>query len=232
MAVAFFLSPSPLLAVAFLLAPEPAPEPSDPDAGKRIEALLPLELSLAWAYGAEGGAPADQPPQSAPPPAQAGGPPPQPAPTAPPGEAFSLHGPSIKGGLGFTLNPTDFLMVLQFDYFFARTFSVGPLLQFAVDDRFIFAPTLNFQAAFNLPGVDRLEPFVQGGLGLAYMTKGSGSDFEDDTGFLFNFGGGVEFFVLNNLSVGSDILFNIMPDEVLDKRFFFSWQLVTFRFQF
>jgi hypothetical protein len=143
---------------------------------------------------------------------------------------------AAKTGLGFTLSPDDFLLILQADYFLTNNFSIGPLLQFGVDDDpFIFAPTLNFQGMFDLPGagMERLKPFVQGGIGVVYMNKDRPNRPNvDDTGFLINVGGGFEYFVTDRLSLGNNIMFNIMPDDVLGDHFFFSWQFVTVRYQF
>ncbi len=142
---------------------------------------------------------------------------------------------AVKGGLGFTLSPTDFLLIFEADYFLSDHIAVGPLLQFGVDDDpFIFAPTVNFQAMFDIPDLEIVKPFVQGGLGVAYMDERlpRHRGWRDDVGFLFNFGGGVEVFVTEHLSLGNNILFNILPVEVLGDHFFFSWQFVTVRFQF
>jgi hypothetical protein len=139
----------------------------------------------------------------------------------------------LKGGIGFTSSPSDFLLTLEADYFFTNGLAVGPLFQLGLwDDPFIFAPTLNFKGVFDLPEVRRLKPLVEGGLGLAYMDADRRHGGADDTGFLLDFGGGLQYFVDDRIAVGSEVLFNFVPGEVLGDHFFFSWQLVTLNFLF
>ena len=142
--------------------------------------------------------------------------------------------PSVKAAMGFTLEPGTFLLSLGADYFFTDRFNLGPLLQLGIsDDRIILAPTLSFQWLFDLPpDMERWKPFLQWGLGLAYLEKDNRSGRNDDTGFLVNFGFGFEYYLTGQISLGNNLLFNFMPDRVLDEHFFFSWQFVTARFTF
>lgn len=146
---------------------------------------------------------------------------------------------SIAASLGFTADPGSFLLGFEVPFNVTDDVSVGPLLQLGLDDDWtIVAPTANVRYAFDLsgasnPDVRRLRPFVQGGLGFAYLEKErSGRSDRDDTGFLFNMGGGVEYFITDNFALGSNVMFNILPDEVVDEHFFFSWQVGTARFVF
>jgi hypothetical protein len=155
------------------------------------------------------------------------------------GGALVGHGDSrvgramLKGAIGFTLSPSDFLLALEADYFVTNGFAVGPLFQFGLwDDPFILAPSLNFKGVFDLPEVEGLKPIVEGGLGLVYMDEHHRHWDADETGFLLNFGGGLQYFIDDPIAIGSEILFNFIPDEVLGDHFFFSWQLVTVSFLF
>lgn len=152
---------------------------------------------------------------------------------AAPGSAPRAGRTALRTGLGFTLSPTDLLLSLELDHFFTKNFALGPLFQFGVsDDPFIFAPTLNLQGMFDIPGVDVVKPFVQGGLGIAYIGEDHQDHWRDDVGFLINFGCGLEFFLSDRISLGTNILFNFLPVDTLGENYFFSWQFVTFRFQF
>src|SRR5262245_21832588 len=78
---------------------------------------------------------------------------PAPAPAAGAATADRQGHLAAKTGLGFILSPTDFLLILQGDYFLTQNLSIGPLFQFGVsDDPFIFAPTVNVQWMFDLQG--------------------------------------------------------------------------------
>jgi len=139
---------------------------------------------------------------------------------------------SVRGGIGFTTSPELFLMGLELDYNLFQNFGIGPLVQVGVTDKeLLVAPTVNAQYAFNIPRLDRLKPFIQGGIGFAYRNN-EDCDCNEDTGFLVNFGPGVDWFLAGNLAVGSSALFNFMPGDVLDDDFFFSWQVVTLRWVF
>lgn len=142
----------------------------------------------------------------------------------------------FKAGMGFSASPTTFLMTYQLDFFIVNPIAIGPLFQFGIsDDDFFFAPTLNLQAMFDLPGegFEGLKPTLQFGLGLVYLDReyGGGRD-DDDVDFLVNFGFGLEYFFNEYVAIGTNFLFNFVPGEVLDDNFFFGWQVITFRFQF
>lgn len=139
---------------------------------------------------------------------------------------------SVRAGLGFTADPSMFLMALEGDYHLFQNLAVGPLVQLAVsDDELLLAPTANAQYAFNVPGLDPLKPFIQGGLGFAYLNN-EDCNCNEDVGFLVNFGLGFDWFLSTNLAAGTSVLFNFLPDEVLDEDFFFSWQVATVRWVF
>lgn len=145
---------------------------------------------------------------------------------------------SPHAGIGFVADPDAFLLGLGLDYGVAEFMSLGPLLQLGLsDDDTLVAPTLNFHFGIPLSGVSnqyvrRLEPFVQAGLGMVYLEKERGNDEDDDAGFLMNGGVGAQYWLTDDMAVGTNMLFNGMPEDVLDENFFFSWQLVTFRYRF
>ena len=144
---------------------------------------------------------------------------------------------SLRGGVGFTLDPDSFLMSVEADYAVNEHVRVGPLLQFGIEeDTTILAPSVNVQYVFDLSELSEeltsLKPFVQGGVGFAYIHKDRKPRKEDDVGFMFNFGFGFEYELTEKFALGNNVLFNILPTEVADEDFFFSWQFVTARFSF
>lgn len=136
---------------------------------------------------------------------------------------------------GFTLGPDTTLAAFELDHFVTDRIAVGPLLQVGLSsDDFIFAPSLDVKLYADVVGVDfrGVAPFVQGGVGFAYIDKNGRGSGREDVGFLFNFGAGADLFVTDRLSLGTSVLFNVLPGEVEGEEFFFSWQLVTFSIHF
>ncbi len=140
----------------------------------------------------------------------------------------------FKGGIGFTADPGQFLIGAELDFFLNENFSIGPLLQFGVEDGgVILAPSANFVYHFYLEDpLERLRPFVQGGVGFAYLHEDDRKGDDDDIGVMINIGGGINYEIADRTLLGSHMLFNAMPDKVLDENFFFSWQVVTIGWEF
>lgn len=155
-----------------------------------------------------------------------------------PAEPDDPTGWSLRTGLGFTLSPANFLLSLEAPYMVNRHLGVGPLVQFAVsDDWLMIMPTANVHYRFDLSGVDnpdlrRLSPFLQGGVGFGWLEKDLGPIDVDDTGFLLNVGFGFEYALTDRVSLGNNVMFNILPGEVVGQTFIFSWQFATARFRF
>ena len=147
---------------------------------------------------------------------------------------------AFRGGLGFTADPSTFLMAFELPYSLTCDFTIGPLLQIGVDSHeTLVAPTLNARYFLNLGQRDsrndflrELAPFVQGGLGLVHLDRDHKFRDRDDTAFLLNMGFGVDFPLTEKLSVGSHMMFNVVPGDVLDENFFFSWQMFTAQIRF
>ncbi len=143
---------------------------------------------------------------------------------------------SFRTSIGFTASPGGFLMTAAFPYAATRHISIVPLLQLSVaDDLVILAPTANFQYAFDIPTSNehlrKLRPFLQAGLGFAFIHKNRRRN-DDEVGFLMNPGFGVEYAVSENVAVGSNMLFNILPVSTSGENFFFSCQVASVRFLF
>ena len=147
---------------------------------------------------------------------------------------------SVATGIGFTASPDAFLWGFEVDYRLAEGFSVGGTLQLGLEDDFtIVSPTGHLRYTFDMSGgspsgLSRVRPFIQTGLGFTFIDLDNtppGVD-DDAAGFMLNFGFGTEFVLTDALSVGSKMLFNFMPDDVLNENFYYSWEIATIRFRF
>ena len=131
-------------------------------------------------------------------------------------------------------------MAFEVPYSLTSDLTLGPLLQIGVDGgETLIAPTLNARYFLNLGQrnanndfVRELAPFVQGGLGLVHLDRDQRFRDVDETDFLFNLGVGIDFPISERLSVGSHMMFNVVPGGVLGEHFFFSWQLVSAQIRF
>jgi hypothetical protein len=146
----------------------------------------------------------------------------------------------VRAGIGFTAGPSTFLTAFELPYYLTDRFSLGPQIQIGVDDRdTLVAPTLNARFAPDFGQrnssnefVRGISPFLQGGVGLLYMQREFGRGDRDDTEFLFNLGLGLDFPLTERVSVGTQMMFNVIPDGVFDEKFFFSWQLANVQYRF
>ncbi len=136
-------------------------------------------------------------------------------------------------GIGFTDDPDTFLTVVEADFYLKDNLFVAPLLQIGVDDEnTIFAPTVGIKGEFPAGSDDRLRLHALAGIGLVYIEKENRRGDDDDVGFLFNVGFGGHFQVSDETSIGSTLLFNVMPDDVVGENYFFSWKLISVKFRF
>lgn len=140
---------------------------------------------------------------------------------------------AFSAGLGLTDSPDTFLTVLEGGWYLRENLAFAPMLQLGVaDDETIIAPTVDLKAYLPLPDLDPIRLHVLGGIGFAYLEKEGRRGDDDDIGLLVHFGFGGNYPLSDELSLGSSVLFNVMPKEVLDEQFFLSWEIfsVTFRF--
>jgi hypothetical protein len=143
---------------------------------------------------------------------------------------------SFRAGIGFIDDPTAFLLNFEVPYAFDRRVSVGPMIQVGLDDdNTIVAPTLNLTVTIpDLPGEnwDRVKPFGLIGIGFAYIEDDNRRNDDSSAGFLVNFGFGLEFQLSESLFVGSQMMFNFLPETTLGQNFFYSWQIGGLRLAF
>ena len=66
----------------------------------------------------------------------------------------------------------------------------------------------------------------------AYLEKENRPGDDDEFGLLLDFGVGLRFPIEERLSVSSTMIFNVVPGEVMDERFFFNWQVAQVEIHF
>ena len=67
---------------------------------------------------------------------------------------------------------------------------------------------------------------------LSYIDEDRRGRDRDDVGFMFDFGGGVEYPLNETVSLGTHMLFNILPVDTACENFFFARRVATIRFRF
>jgi Outer membrane protein beta-barrel domain len=143
---------------------------------------------------------------------------------------------SVRAGVGFTAGPGTTLLNLEAPYVFDRWVSAGPMFQIGLDKHdTIVAPTANVTVTIpDLPGddFDRLHPYALIGMGFAVIEDDNRQNDNSSAGFLINFGFGLEYRVSNHFFLGSQMIFNFLPEETLDQNFFYSWQVGGVRVAF
>jgi opacity protein-like surface antigen len=143
---------------------------------------------------------------------------------------------SLRAGIGFVDDPSAFLLNFEAPYAFDQWISAGPMFQIGLDNHnTIVAPTVNVTVTIpDLPGqdFDRFHPYGFAGMGFAYIEDDNRRNNNSSAGFLVNFGFGLEYQVRDNFFLGSQMMFNFLPEEVLDEHFFYSWQIGGARIAF
>ncbi|MEZ4282346.1 MAG: outer membrane beta-barrel protein [Myxococcota bacterium] len=143
---------------------------------------------------------------------------------------------SARAGIGFTGNPSTFLMNFEAPYAFNEWIALGPMLQLGLDDDYTFAaPTLNTTVKFpNFlgPAFDRVVPYALGGLGLAVIENEDAPNDKRSVGFLIDFGFGVEYQLSDRLFVGTQMMFDFMPKQTQGQKFIYAWQIGGLRYAF
>lgn len=145
---------------------------------------------------------------------------------------------SARAGLGFTANPTTFLLNFEAPYSFNEWLAVGPMLQVGIDeedDYTIVAPTMNVMLKYpdlRGTGFDRVVPYAFAGLGLAVIDDDNANNDKTSTGFLIDVGAGVEYQLTDRLFLGTQMMFDFLPSQTQGQHFIFAWQVGGLRYAF
>jgi hypothetical protein len=89
------------------------------------------------------------------------------------------------------------------------------------DDLFQFGPSVQLKHTYDID--QRLTANLQGGIGFIYAELERRGRDRDDTSFLVPLGGGLEYRIGNDISLGTTVLFNFMDlDRVRSENFYLS----------
>ena len=143
---------------------------------------------------------------------------------------------AVRGGIGFTEGPDSFLMNFDFETMVRDEVAVGLGMQLGVEDDFVIVSPMIFgRYIFDMSGftnevAKQMQPFVQGGIGISHIDADTRGRDRDDTDFLMSIGAGFDFPLDDSISVGTRMLVNVIPAEVLSQRVYFSWEMISVRY--
>jgi hypothetical protein len=152
-------------------------------------------------------------------------------------QASDARRTSLKGGLGFTVDPDAFLLGFEFDQPLQSSVSFIGRLDLAFDDNdFIISPSIGARYWFDLSrtslgGLRPLRPYVDAGLGFTYLDEDH-NNHDEGFGMLIPLGFGAEWPVSREVSLGTDFHFNIIPVGADRQSFYFAWQVLGVRYRF
>ena len=150
---------------------------------------------------------------------------------------------SAGGSAGFAFDEFGFYATGEMDFWIARFFSVGPLVQVTAGNDFIVVlgggPKFTFDFGDN-DFNNLVKPYVHLGPGLALVNAGHrhshgrhhGHHTHFGAGLAVLFGIGVDFYIWDNLSLGTGFIWNWLVTEPADERFFFGWKVIEAKFHF
>ena len=148
------------------------------------------------------------------------------------GEQDPYWAPRI--GFGFTASPESFALGFDAPFTFFEGLSVGPTFRLGLAEDRMVKPSVAVGYAFRSDDgsgdfYSGLSPHVAFGVGLIYLDKDSGPD---GTGFLMHWNTGVEYWIDQNIAIGSLMIFDVMPAQVANDNFVYEWQILTMRVRF
>jgi opacity protein-like surface antigen len=143
---------------------------------------------------------------------------------------------AVGGSLGFTEGPDGVQLGLDVPISINRNLSVGPWVAVSLASQFIMVgATANVRYHFDVfesRKLNKLRPFLQGGVGLNYLDPDTNVSGVESTDFLMNMGLGLDYELNDHVSIGSDLLFNLVPQRGAGNTFYWSWQFIGARYKF
>jgi hypothetical protein len=142
---------------------------------------------------------------------------------------------SVGGGIGFAAGvntaggPTQFLFQVDALYSLTNNISIGPTFQLGAASN-SSTVALSLDGRFYIPFgkgdgfIGKLAPYAGAGIGFRSNTGVSG-----DTGFLFPILFGVEYDLMDNISLSTDMRLNIVSGN---DNFYYTWQIIGARLRF
>ncbi len=155
---------------------------------------------------------------------------------------------SIQTGIGFFAedNFDGFAWSGGGSYHIDKNWSAGVDLQVGVDDDFTFVSMPFFvrydfgDLPVDVPILSTTHFFVKTGTGFTWAEFDGSVNAgpfrvhvdEDDVGFLWVIGGGVEYTINDHFSVESRMQFNVTTNDLFDDDFYYSWDVLALRYRF
>jgi hypothetical protein len=143
---------------------------------------------------------------------------------------------SLRAGIGLMADPDAFLMNFEIERFMRDEVAVGFALQLGVDDDYtVVSPMVFSRYVFDFSGfenelVSMLQPYVQGGAGLTHIDLDRSGSNGNGTDFLVSLGAGLDIPLNDTLGVGTRVLVNLIPGEVVNQRIYISWEILSIRY--
>lgn len=132
---------------------------------------------------------------------------------------------TLPVGIGLTFGPSAPMLAAALDFPLDKQITFGPSLQYAFEnDLTLLSVTGQLKYYFKMDD-DRpkLQPYGVFGAGLASVDK---DGISGDEGLLINVGAGLRLLTGDHYSLGSELRFNWLPDDLGNEESFFSWELV------
>ena len=162
------------------------------------------------------------------------------------GESDTMHDlgdVSLGGSIGIAFGPLGFLATAEADFWFTSFFSAGPLVQFVGGEKIILGvgggPKFTFD--FGHDWSELAKPYIHFGPGFV-MVSGHHHRHHHDrdhhhhhgahVGLLLTLGLGVDFYLWENVSLGTGVLLNWLPLDTGGETGFFAWKVIEAKVHF
>ena len=144
----------------------------------------------------------------------------------------------VEAGLGFSADPAGISFQFAFPVWLHRRFSLAPVGQGNLANGHAFgALTLNGRYTLRVSepeasGLARLGSFVDAGAGVAgVFDDGSrGGSTRSEGGLATNLGLGLDYRIVDGLSLVSVMRANYMPEELAGQNFIYTWYVLGLRY--
>jgi hypothetical protein len=147
---------------------------------------------------------------------------------------------SVGGSAGIAFDRVGFLATGEMDFWIARFFSIGPLVQASLGRDIIVTAGGGPKFTLDLGDNDfsnLVKPYAHFGPGLAIVTaehkrREEPRRYLTEPGLVLTFGLGVDFYAWENVSLGTGFLWNWLVTRPAGQTFFFGWKVIEARFHF
>ncbi len=132
-------------------------------------------------------------------------------------------------GLGFTSSADSLSLGFELAHYVSSNVQIVPRLSVGLDDDFTyFFIMADGRYVFDVRSTPELKPYVGFGVGIAIADVDRR---DSDAAFAFEFPIGLDYWISNDFSLGSQIEF-IVPVKLYDDNFIFQWLVIAGRVVF